>query len=134
MEIRAATTLTEIEAATDLFDGPVRPAAARRFLDSDGHHLLLAYSAGRPVGMIVGVETVMPDKGAEMFLYELGVDEAHRRRGIGRALVRALRDLAGTRGCAGMWVPVDADNAPAHATYLSTDPDGDETARIFTWD
>ncbi|NUT21806.1 MAG: GNAT family N-acetyltransferase [Hamadaea sp.] len=135
MKIRLATSLADINAAEPLFDGPVQPAAARRFLDADGHHLLVAYTDGEDaVGMIVGVETTMPDKGTEMFLSELGVDEAHRNQGIGRALVQALRDLAATRGCTGMWVPVDHDNEPAHRTYLATQPTGDETVRVFSWD
>ena len=34
-----------------------------------------------PVGMVTGVETTHPDKGTEMFLYELSVDVGpHRRR------------------------------------------------------
>ena len=52
----------------------------------------------RPVGMISGVETTHPDKGTEMFLYELGVDEDARRRGVATALVNALADAgAGPR-------------------------------------
>ena len=39
------------------------------------------------MGFVSGVEVTHPDKGTEMFLYELAVDEPFRRRGIGRALV-----------------------------------------------
>lgn len=69
--------------AEDLFDGPIREAAAGRFLRTEGHHLLLAYMAGRPVGMVTGVEMMHPDKGTEMFLYELGVRADARGRGAG---------------------------------------------------
>ena len=58
-----------------------------------------------------------PDKGTEMFLYELGVDDAARGQGAGKALVAALRDLAEERGCYGMWVLTDADNEAAVRTY-----------------
>jgi ribosomal protein S18 acetylase RimI-like enzyme len=44
--------------------------------------------------MVTGVEMTHPDKGTEMFLYELGVADEHQGRGIGRALVSALADLA----------------------------------------
>jgi hypothetical protein len=65
-------------AAEDLFDGPARPDATTKFLTTDGHHLLVAYVEGKPVGMVTGVETTHPDKGTEMFLYELAVaEEAH---------------------------------------------------------
>jgi ribosomal protein S18 acetylase RimI-like enzyme len=70
-----------------------------------------------PVGFVTGVETTHPDKGTEMFLYELGVDEAARRRGVGTALVEALATLARERGCYGMWTGTETDNVAAQRTY-----------------
>ena len=110
----------EVVAAEHLFDGPARPDATARFLTEPGHHLLLAYDEdppGRPVGMVTGVETTHPDKGTEMFLYELSVDPAARRGGVGRRLVDALGALARERGCYGMWVGTEAGNLAARATY-----------------
>ena len=48
----------------------------------------------RAVGFVSGVETTHPDKGTEMFLYELAVAEDARNRGVGRSLVAALADIA----------------------------------------
>lgn len=107
-----------VVAAQHLFDGPAEAAATARFLADPGHHLLVALdAAGRPAGFVSGVEVTHPDKGTELLLYELGVDEAARRRGIGSALVDALAALARERGCVGMFVLVDDDNEPALATY-----------------
>ena len=101
-----------ITAASHLFDGPARRDATRRFVHEPGHHILLALDdERRPVGMVTGVETTHPDKGTEMFLYELAVDESSRGEGIGKALVRALADLAKELECYGMWVLTDDDNA-----------------------
>ena len=108
-----------VHAARGLFDDRPDPAATRRFLAEPTHHLLVAYDAGAPLGFVTGVELTHPDKGTEMFLYELGVDEAARGRGLGRTLVRALADVAREAGCYDMWVLADADNAAARATYAS---------------
>jgi GNAT superfamily N-acetyltransferase len=105
--------------AEPLFDRPAQAGATRRFLAEPGHHLLVAYEDDDPVGFVSGVETTHPDKGTELFLYELAVAEPYRGRGIGRALVTALAELARERGCYGMWVAADDGNAAALRTYAA---------------
>jgi len=121
MEIRALGAGDDevVVAAQHLFDGPARKDATARFLAEPGSHLLVGYVDGEPAGFVTGVEVTHPDKGTEMFLYELAVDEAHRRRGHGRALVDALADLSRERGCVGMFVFVDDDNEAGRAAYRS---------------
>jgi ribosomal protein S18 acetylase RimI-like enzyme len=122
-----------VHEAGALFDHRPDEAATERFLRSPGHHLLLAYVGGTPAGMVTGVEMTHPDKGTEMFLYELGVDEAFRNRGVGRALVGALRDLARERGCYDMWALTDDDNPAALATYQAAGGRRDELSRMLLW-
>lgn len=122
-----------VAAASHLFDGPADPVATARFLDDDLHHLLVAYDGDKPVGFVSGVETTHPDKGSEMFLYELAVDEPWRRRGIGRALVERLGDLARERGCYGMWVITDEDNEAARATYVGTGGGAEPDQVVYVW-
>lgn len=119
MDIRRALTPAELTAAEGLFDGPTRTDWSERFLASPGHLMLIAYVDGVPAGMVSGIEMSHPDKGTEMCLYEISVDEGYRRRGIGRALAQALADEARARGCYGMWVGVDTDNEAALATYAA---------------
>jgi ribosomal protein S18 acetylase RimI-like enzyme len=88
-------------------------------LQDDRHHLLVAREGDDLVGFVSGVEMTHPDKGTEMFLYELAVDDDWQRQGIGVALVNALADLARDRDCYGMWVLTDDDNDAALATYTS---------------
>src|SRR6185295_12378694 len=90
MDIRPARTVADVEAAAGVLDGPPRADATEAFLADPRHHLLLAWERGGVVGMVSGVEMTHPDKGTEMFLYELGVAEEARGRGIGRALTDAL--------------------------------------------
>lgn len=134
LAIRRATTVAEVTAAEHLFDGPVRTQWAERFLTADGHHLFLAYDGESVVGFVSGVETIHPDKGTEMLLYELAVAEPYRRRGIGRALVRRLDALARERGCYGMWVLIDTGNDVALATYRSAGGKDDGSCTVVTWD
>jgi aminoglycoside 3-N-acetyltransferase I len=91
VEIRLLDTGDEdaVLAARALFDHEPDIDATRRFLAEPTHHLLVAYDpAGTPVGFVSGVEMTHPDKGTEMFLYELGVDEPARRRDFGGAALQ----------------------------------------------
>ncbi|MEV0091644.1 GNAT family N-acetyltransferase [Streptomyces sp. NPDC050738] len=134
LEIRRATDPAELVAAQHLFDGPARHEWSLAFLAAPGHLMLLAYVEGRPAGFITGIEMLHPDKGSEMCLYELGVDEPYRRRGIARELVATLAEVARDRGCYDMWVPVDADNEPALALYRATGAQPDGAIAILTWE
>jgi ribosomal protein S18 acetylase RimI-like enzyme len=134
MDIRRATTVAELVAAEHLYDGPARAEWAERFLAAPGHLMLIAYVDGAPAGMVSGIEMLHPDKGTEMCLYELSVDEPYRRRGIGRALVEALREVARERGSYDLWVGVDTDNDPALATYRSAGAKDDGVFAMLTWD
>jgi ribosomal protein S18 acetylase RimI-like enzyme len=122
-------------AAAALFDRPPLADATRRFLSEPTHHLLLAWldGEGEAVGFVSGVETTHPDKGTEMFLYELGVAERARGGGVGRALCAALADLARERGCYGMWTATEPDNVAARRTYASAGARILEPQTIVEW-
>jgi ribosomal protein S18 acetylase RimI-like enzyme len=115
------------------FDGPVQGAAATRFLDSEVHHILVAYEGESVAGFVSGIEMTHPDKGTEMFLYELGVDEGFRGKGYGTALVKALADIARERQCYGMWVLTDDDNDAALATYGAAGAERESVNVMLSW-
>jgi ribosomal protein S18 acetylase RimI-like enzyme len=133
MRIARAEDAAAVKAAAHLFDGPPIDAAVDTFLASPAHHLLLAHGDDDAViGMISGVETTHPDKGTEMFLYELEVVPEARRAGVATALVDALAAIAKAHGCYGMWVGTEHDNVAARATYTKTATE-EEAFVLFNW-
>jgi ribosomal-protein-alanine N-acetyltransferase len=123
-----------VRAADALFDDPVDLDATRRFLADDANVLLVAYVDGEPAGFVTGTELTHPDKSApELFLNELGVVEAHRGRGIGRALVQKLWSAAQERGYRGMWVLTDADSAAANSVYAAAGGKDAGAEVMFQW-
>lgn len=122
-----------IRSLEHLFDGPAVAEASTRFARDPLHHLLVAFVDDVPVGFVSGVELTHPDKGTEMFLYELAVDDPYRRQGIGTALVRALETKARSLGCYGMWVLTEYENDGAVRTYRAAGSDEESTHVMFGW-
>jgi len=135
MRIERIVDPAAVRRAAELFDSPPLATATERFLAEPTHHLLLAFDdSGRAVGMITGVEMTHPDKGTEMFVYELGVAPASRLQGVGTGLVRRLAEIARERGCYGMWVGTESDNLPALATYRKAGANEEASFRLLSWD
>ena len=135
MRIERVVDAATVHMAADLFDTPPLAAATERFLADPTHHLLFAYDdSGRAIGMISGVETTHPDKGTEMFIYELGVAPAARLQGVATKLVEALAEVARHSGCYGMWVGTEADNKAAQATYRRAGADEEAPFVLMSWD
>jgi ribosomal protein S18 acetylase RimI-like enzyme len=123
-----------VRQAAHLFDSPVDLGATARFLAQGVNELLIAYVEGEPAGFASATELSHPDQARpELFLNELGVAEEFRGRGIGRALVDRLWEIAGERGCRGMWVLTDDANVAANRVYAAA---GGERARaevMYQW-
>jgi len=133
VRIERVSDAAGVVAAGPLLDRPPVADATRRFLADPGHHLLVAHEEDVPAGFVTGVEMTHPDKGTEMFLYELAVAEGHRNRGIGRSLVAALAELARDRGCYGMWVLTDPGNAAAQIAYSAAGGVREADQAFITW-
>lgn len=116
MEIRrlGPTDIEQVISASSLFDEPPLREWASYFLTHQGHHLLMAYVDDAVVGFVTGVEMTHPDKGTEMFLYELSVAEEHRLHGVGRALIASLRQLprAAAMACGSELNPTTSPQSP----------------------
>ena len=90
------------------------------FLQRDGYPLLLARVDGESAGYLQAV--IIPKADARvgyLFVDEIYVLPAYRRRGVGRALVPCVQTLAGELGLAGVRLLVRPGNAAARELYRS---------------
>ena len=115
----AARVVEEVKLAGDGITGvTVDPEYLRTFLAHEQNYLLGAFEGETPVGFILGYELSRCDGNRPMmFLYEIGVLESCRRRGIGRALLEELKRWCVARRCKKMFVPTSASNTAALALY-----------------
>ena len=116
-----------------IFDFPINPAQAAAFLSDPLHEIVVALNGdGVILGMASARIMLHPDKPPAGFINELGVHEAHRRRGIARALCAELFAILRAHGCIGLWLATEHDNEPARGLYAKLD--GRETGDIVVYD
>jgi aminoglycoside 3-N-acetyltransferase I len=100
--------------------GRARPGDgyARRLLASPTFIALAAVQDGVVVGGLAAYELPkFEQERSEVYIYDLAVAAAHRRRGIATALIRALQDEAARRGAWVAFVQADHGDDPAVALY-----------------
>ena len=95
------------------------PWTAQAFRDElrMGHHYLAAREGERLIGY-AGLAFVASPPSAEAEVHTIGVDPAHQRRGIGRALLAGLLEAA-DRAAATVFLEVRTDNDAARELYES---------------
>lgn len=106
------------------------------FLSRMENVLIVASEEGLPVGFVVAYLLDRVDREQQMmFFYEIGVEAAHRRRGIGKQMIDTLKAVCGARDVMKMWVPTGRSNVAATRLYAASGgvplPDGDEVT--YTW-
>jgi aminoglycoside 3-N-acetyltransferase I len=90
----------------------------QRLLDSDTFIAIVAASGTRVIGALAGY--VLPkfeQARSEFYIYDLAVEEAHRRRGVATSLIEHLKKLAPRRGIYVIFVQADLGDDPAIALY-----------------
>jgi ribosomal protein S18 acetylase RimI-like enzyme len=92
-----------------------------RFLSRPENTFIVATDGGQPVGYVVAYLVDRIDRDQRMmFLYEIGVAETHRRRGIGRNMIDTLKSVCREANAVKMWVPTGRSNIAATRLYAST--------------
>lgn len=85
-----------------------------------GEHViaLVAMAEGDVIGGLVAYELRKFERArSEIYIYDLAVEEAHRRRGVATALIEQLREIATARGAWTIFVQADYGDDPAIALY-----------------
>lgn len=79
---------------------------------------LVAMSDGAVVGGLTAYELDKFERARrEVYIYDLAVAQAHRRRGIATGLIGALQQIAAARGAWVVFVQADYGDDPAIALY-----------------
>ena len=115
------TELIRFEAQFDANMDPTLTVADNyaRLLDEEDCVAFVAEEDGRVVGYLYGLVYELPGMlyRSVARLDALYVQEAHRGRGVGKALCRAFAALAAERGAVKMELKVFCRNAPALGLY-----------------
>lgn len=109
----------------DAFEDPQHYGAARpdaayltRLLGRDDFIAIVALKDGAVVGGLAAYELHKFEQArSEIYIYDLAVAEAHRRRGIATALIGELQDIAARRGAWVIYVQADLGDDSAIALY-----------------
>ena len=90
----------------------------RRLVGGDSFIAIAALKAREVVGGLVAYELKKYEQErSEIYIYDLGVGEAHRREGIATALIEELKRIAAARGAYVIFVQADIGDEPAIALY-----------------
>ena len=93
-------------------------AYMERLLGSDDFITLVARKEGRVVGGLTAyVLHKFEQERSEIYIYDLAVDGAHRRRGIATALIEALKPIAKANGAYVIIIQADQGDEPPIALY-----------------
>jgi ribosomal protein S18 acetylase RimI-like enzyme len=103
-----ARTKSEHDHAALLIDGPA----------TEGQHLFVVEDDGEVIGSLWLADR-SDDLGRTMFVYAVGIDEAFRGRGAGRAAMEFAEDVARERGHSSITLNVFGGNDVARGLYRS---------------
>jgi len=107
----------------------------QRFLVHPDTLLLVARLESKVCGFLFAYRLPRFDRRrSEVLLYEIGVQEPFRRRGVGRVLVEEAKRWATEIDADELWVLTEDDNAPARALYTATGGREERGLTMFTYD
>jgi aminoglycoside 3-N-acetyltransferase I len=97
---------------------PPSDAYAEKILSKESIIPLVALSEGQVIGGLVAYELdKLEQERSEIYIYDLAVDDAFRRRGVATTLIKHLGEIAARRGAWVIYVQADYGDEPAIALY-----------------
>jgi aminoglycoside 3-N-acetyltransferase I len=97
---------------------PISDDYVDRLLSREDFWVLAALAGDEPVGGLTAHTLPLTTaEASEIFIYDIAVRADQQRKGIGRHLMRALREAAAAAGIADVMVPADNDDAHALDFY-----------------
>ena len=105
----------------ETYQGAVPSEAYLTGLLAQPHFIAIAALAGdEVVGGLAAYELQKFERArSEIYIYDLAVREAHRRKGVATALIRTLQRIAKERGAYVIFVQADPGDDPAIRLYES---------------
>lgn len=102
------TSLPPKEELSDWFSNP-------------NHHVWIAQEENMVIaGLTAYTLPSYQQFGNELFIYEVGVDDAYKRQGFGKALMQACLAFAKDNQYLSVYVATEHDNLPARKLFAST--------------
>lgn len=93
-------------------------AYIEKLLSSENFIAVAALIGGVPVGGLTAYELKkFEQERSEIYIYDLAVAQAHRRKGIATSVIEKLKEIARARGAYVIYVQADLVDAPAIALY-----------------
>lgn len=107
----------------------------KKFLENPDNALFLALWDEQFAGFLTGHRLQRFDKRkAEILLYEIGVNENFRKKGIGKALIEKVKNWGKEVGADEVWALTNKSNFAANALYQSAGgvtENPDDTMYVF---
>lgn len=131
-----AAAVAALVAADDRDGRLVSPPELADALQDSRCYLFVAAQGDRPLGLLSAYRFPDVEAGGDLvYLYDLEVDGAHRRAGIGGALVRALVEQCERDRVRRIWAGTDRGNVSARRTFESTGAELEGDGYVeYEWD
>jgi ribosomal protein S18 acetylase RimI-like enzyme len=105
-----------------------------KFLANADNALFIAFWDAAAAGFLSAYRLQRFDKlNAEVLIYDVGVHEDYRQRGIGKALIAEVNRWGQEVGADNTWVLANTPNTPAMALYQSMDGEAEPDITMFTY-